>query len=101
MSEENVELVRSMYEAFNRRDWESAFGLAAPDFEFTLQVGPNAGPLRPPIPRQPRRGPGQDGRLPRGRAVPRDNGGTMTRPLSGTRRDEAETTPLQSGTISL
>ena len=46
MSEENVELVRSIYEAFNRRDWESAFGFAASDFEFTLQVGPNAGPHR-------------------------------------------------------
>ena len=44
MSEENVELVRSMYEAFNRRDWDSAFGLAAPDFEFTLQRGAERGP---------------------------------------------------------
>src|SRR3954453_3951142 len=46
MSKENVELVRSIYEAFNRRDWERAFGLAAPEFEFTLQRGPNAGPHR-------------------------------------------------------
>ncbi len=43
MSQENVELVRSMYEAFNRRDWDSAFGLAAPEFEFTLKRGPDAG----------------------------------------------------------
>jgi ketosteroid isomerase-like protein len=46
MSEENVDLVRSIYEAFNRRDWDSAFGLAVPEFEFTLNRGPNAGTHR-------------------------------------------------------
>ena len=46
MSEENVELVRSMYEAFNRRDWDSAFSLAVPEFEFTLKRGPSAGSHR-------------------------------------------------------
>jgi ketosteroid isomerase-like protein len=39
MSEENVELVRSIYEAFNRRDWDSAFGLTVSEFEFTLKRG--------------------------------------------------------------
>ena len=46
MSEENVELVRSVYEAFNRRDWDSAFGLVVPEFEFTLKQGLNTGTHR-------------------------------------------------------
>lgn len=40
---ENVELVRTVYDAFNRRDWGAAFRLADPDFEFSIQRGPNAG----------------------------------------------------------
>jgi ketosteroid isomerase-like protein len=43
MSEENVELVKSIYESFNRRNWDAAFRLADPDFEFSIQRGPNAG----------------------------------------------------------
>ena len=46
MSEENVELVRSVYEAFSRRDWDSAFSLVVPKFEFTLKRGPDAGSHR-------------------------------------------------------
>jgi ketosteroid isomerase-like protein len=46
MSEENVELVRAVYEAFNRRDWDSVFSLAVPEFEFTLKRGPEAGTHR-------------------------------------------------------
>jgi ketosteroid isomerase-like protein len=40
---ENVELVRSIYESFNRRDWDAAFRAADPDFEFSIERGPNAG----------------------------------------------------------
>jgi len=40
---ENIELVRSTYECFNRRDWDGLFRNADPGFEFTLQRGPNAG----------------------------------------------------------
>ena len=40
---ENVELVRTVYDAFNRRDWGEAFRFADPDFEFSIQRGPNAG----------------------------------------------------------
>ena len=46
MSEENVEIVRSVYEAFNRRDWDAAFRDADPDFEWTIERGPNAGAHR-------------------------------------------------------
>ena len=37
MSQENVEIVRSICEAFNRRDWDAVFRDAHPDFEFTLK----------------------------------------------------------------
>lgn len=46
MSQANVEIVRAVYEAFNRRDWDAAFRDAHPDFEFTIQRGPNAGAHR-------------------------------------------------------
>ncbi len=46
MSDENVELVRSIYEAFNRRDWDAGFRDAHPDFEFTIQRGPSTGTHR-------------------------------------------------------
>jgi len=46
MSQENVELVRAVYEAFNRRDWDAAFRDADSDFEFTIQRGPHAGTHR-------------------------------------------------------
>ncbi len=39
MSEENVEIVRRVYDALNQRDWD-AVDL---DLEFTTQRGPNAG----------------------------------------------------------
>jgi ketosteroid isomerase-like protein len=43
MSEEDVEIVRSIYEAFNRRDWDAVFRDAHPDFELTTPPGINAG----------------------------------------------------------
>lgn len=43
MSEENVEVVRRVYDAINRRDWAEAFSVAAADFELITQRGPNAG----------------------------------------------------------
>jgi ketosteroid isomerase-like protein len=46
MSEENVEVVRAIYEALNRSEWDEAFRLVAPDFEVTFQRGPNAGTHR-------------------------------------------------------
>jgi uncharacterized protein len=48
MSEENVEIVRSMYEAFNRGDWDTAFRDQPRDVEFELTTppGPNAGTYR-------------------------------------------------------
>jgi hypothetical protein len=39
MSEENVEIVRSMYEAINRDDWDAAFEAVAPDFELVPPDG--------------------------------------------------------------
>ena len=43
MSEANVEMVRSFYEAFNRGDWDAMFRDAQPDFELTTpQQLPNA-----------------------------------------------------------
>jgi ketosteroid isomerase-like protein len=44
MSEENVEIVRSIFEAFNRRDWDAAFRDARPDVELTTPPGPQSGP---------------------------------------------------------
>ena len=46
MSRENVEVVRSIYEAFNRRDWDAAFRDQHPDVELTTPPGPNAGTYR-------------------------------------------------------
>jgi ketosteroid isomerase-like protein len=46
MSRENVECVRSIYEAVNRRDWDAAFRDADPEFAFTNQLGPDAGTRR-------------------------------------------------------
>jgi len=46
MSQENVEMVRCVYDAFNREDWDAAFRDADPDFEATFQRGPNAGTHR-------------------------------------------------------
>jgi ketosteroid isomerase-like protein len=43
MSEENVEIVRPVYEAFNRRDWDAVFRDMHPDFKATTKRGPNAG----------------------------------------------------------
>jgi ketosteroid isomerase-like protein len=33
MSQENVETLRTLYEAFNRRDWDAAFDRLDPDFQ--------------------------------------------------------------------
>ena len=44
MSQENVELVRSIYEAVNRGDWDAAFRDQRPDVKMTTPPGPNAGP---------------------------------------------------------
>jgi hypothetical protein len=47
VSRENVELVRSIYEAVNRRDWDAAFRDQAPDVEYmTPPRGPIAGTYR-------------------------------------------------------
>jgi ketosteroid isomerase-like protein len=47
MSEENIEMVRSFYEAFNRGDWDAMFRDAHPDFELTTPPQlPNAGTYR-------------------------------------------------------
>src|SRR6266496_526651 len=47
MSQENVEIVRSIYEAFNRGDWEAAFRDTRPDVELTTPPGgPNSGTYR-------------------------------------------------------
>jgi uncharacterized protein len=46
MSQENVESVRSIYEALNRGDWDAATHLTDADFEITFQRGPNAGTHR-------------------------------------------------------
>jgi ketosteroid isomerase-like protein len=46
MPKENVEIVREVYDAFNRRDWDAAFRNSHPDIELTTQRGPNAGTRR-------------------------------------------------------
>jgi ketosteroid isomerase-like protein len=46
MSQENIEIVRAVYGALNRGDWDAVFREAHPDFEFTLQRGPEAGTHR-------------------------------------------------------
>ena len=46
MSQENVEVVRQFYEAFERRDWDAMFRDTHADFEMTNQIGPLAGTRR-------------------------------------------------------
>jgi ketosteroid isomerase-like protein len=47
MSQENVEIVRPIYEAFNRRDWNALFRDTDPGFAFTYHnVGTSAGVRR-------------------------------------------------------
>jgi len=47
MSEENVGIVRSIYEAFNRREWDAAFRDIHPDAELTTPPGgPRSGTYR-------------------------------------------------------
>ncbi len=46
MSQENVEVVRPIYDALNRRDWETVFCDTHPDFEMTTLRGPTAGTHR-------------------------------------------------------
>lgn len=46
MARTNLELVRQVYEAFNRGDWDAAFRRTAPDFELTTERGLDAGTLR-------------------------------------------------------
>jgi ketosteroid isomerase-like protein len=47
MSRQNVEIVRSIYEASNRRDWDAAFRDQSPDVEYTTPPrGPTAGTYR-------------------------------------------------------
>ena len=46
MSEENVEIVRSIYEASNRRDWDAAFRDQRPDVEMTISPGIRGGPIQ-------------------------------------------------------
>ena len=40
MSQENVEIVRRVYEAFDRRDFETVLGLGSPDFELDISAHP-------------------------------------------------------------
>ena len=47
MSQETIEIVRSIYEAVNRRDFDAAFRDQAPDVEYTTPPrGPTAGTYR-------------------------------------------------------
>jgi|SRR6185295_9840740 len=47
MSQENVALVRAMYEAFNRGDWDGVLALLSPEIEFeTDPRHPEAGVYR-------------------------------------------------------
>lgn len=46
MPEESVELVRGVYDAFNRGDWDAVFSNAHPDIEVTFQRGLIAGTYR-------------------------------------------------------
>jgi ketosteroid isomerase-like protein len=45
MSQENVEIVKAWYDAYNREDWDALIKDAAPGFEldFSRSVGPLAG----------------------------------------------------------
>jgi uncharacterized protein len=42
MSQENVEVVRRVYEAFDRRDFEAVLGLHSSDFELDISAHPVA-----------------------------------------------------------
>ena len=46
MSQENVEIVRAIYEAAERRDWDRAFRDQHPDVELTSPPGIDAGTYR-------------------------------------------------------
>jgi ketosteroid isomerase-like protein len=47
MSQENVEIVRNVYEALNRRDWDAVFRDAYPDFIVHLpESGMNVGSVQ-------------------------------------------------------
>src|SRR5438067_2159075 len=46
MSQENVEIVRRVYDALNHGDWDAVFRDMHPDFEMTTQRGPDAGTRR-------------------------------------------------------
>ena len=48
MSQENVEIVKAAYDAYNREDWDAAFKDAAPgcEMDFSRAVGSLARPLR-------------------------------------------------------
>ena len=46
MSQENVEIVRAAYDAFNRGDRDAAFRDMHPEFELTWQGAPDPGPHR-------------------------------------------------------
>ena len=46
MSQENVEIVRSIYEAAKRRDWDRAFRDQHPDVEWIMPPGLVAGTFR-------------------------------------------------------
>jgi ketosteroid isomerase-like protein len=43
---QNVEIARSIYEAVNRRDWDSPYRDQSPDVELTTPPGINAGTYR-------------------------------------------------------
>jgi ketosteroid isomerase-like protein len=46
MSQENVEIIRSSYEAANRRDWDAAFRDLSPDVEWIPDSRVGEGPVR-------------------------------------------------------
>jgi ketosteroid isomerase-like protein len=46
MSQENVEIIRSSYEATNRRDWDAAFRDLSPDVEWIPDSRVGEGPVR-------------------------------------------------------
>jgi ketosteroid isomerase-like protein len=46
MSQENVEIVRPVYDALNRRDWDAVFSAVHVDFELPIKRLPQAGTYR-------------------------------------------------------